>query len=277
MVPGMETVLRIAVKILKPLTLLGLAAMLSGCMSLIVGAKQEDEKLTSYCSSLHEIREIKAAWREDDGSIGICVSGTPARNYIPGYALGYEFRPLYPDAEYLMRVPSSMFSGARPVDQWVGLPVYEIDAVLRPTGCAALANGKQPIEIVRLDIREGSELGGILTDDDRNAEVTRMRGSSPAVFDRFWMKPSAEGYEYEQAYRYVFYRHSEPVFTGERLAAIDARGEGPPGSSGFYWGSMKTLAALWDIATLPFQIFFAPSVLIGVAHRDPPKCVKQES
>lgn len=267
-----------AVRIMRTLALLGLMAMLSGCMSLIVRANHDDEKRTSYCSSLHEIREIKAAWREDDDSVGICVSGTPASNYISGYAGAYDYRSMAPDANYLLRIPPNLFTGATPDPkfQWAELPIYEIQAVLQPNGCAALANGKHPVEIVRLERREGSGFSGMLNNDDMDEEVTRMQGTSPAVFDRFWMKPAEDGYEYEPTYRFLFYRHDEPVFTGGRLTAFDVRGEGPPGRSGFYWGSMKTLAALWDIATIPFQIFFAPGVVFGLGHRDVPECVKEE-
>lgn len=255
-----------------------LVAALSGCASFYVKTAQDEEERTAYCSSLHEVREVRIAWQDKDGSISICVSGTPASNYQPGESLSFDYQPIDPDAIYLLKIPEPWLAGAppEPDDQYGTLPVFNVTAASNADDCTVPPNDGQDIEIVKLPLRKREWNDVSQMDKDNELEISVRRGSGPTIFERAWAHRAAQGYQYDDGNQYLFYRHDSNIFGSDNLAAFDVRGEGPPGRSAYYWGTMKTAAVLWDVVTFPVQIFVAVPLMY---HRLPdkmPACVERE-
>jgi hypothetical protein len=255
-----------------------LALALSGCASIFVKNAQEEEEETTYCSSLHEIREVRSAWRDEDGSISICVSATPASNYQPGESMSYNFRRIDPDADYLLKIPAPLLASEQrePDGQYGTLPVFNVMAVSDAGSCAVPPDDRKKIEIVKLPPRKRDWNDMSQKENDPELENSIRQGSGPAIFERAWSHRATQGYQYEYGNQYIYYRHDLNIFAGDRFAALDASGEGPPGRSGVYWGTLKTAAVLWDIVTFPIQIFVAVPVLYNLLPNEMPACVERE-
>lgn len=262
--------------LLTGLLLLGPA--LSGCASFYVKIEQDEEERTAYCSSLHEIREVRSAWRDEDGSISICVSGTPASNYQPGESLSYDYRPVNPDTNYILKIPQKWLAGAppEPDDLYGTLPVFNVTAMSSADRCAMLPNDGQKIEIIKLPLRKRDWDDVSQKDNDPELEISVRQGSGPAIFERAWAHRATQGYQYEYGNQYLYYRHDSSIFGGDRFAVLDARGEGPPGRSAGYWGTMKTAAVLWDVVTFPVQIFVTVPLIYYRLPNEMPACVERE-
>jgi hypothetical protein len=265
--PG--TILRVAVFLIT-------ATVSSGCASVLVEENRRGGPPKPFCSEIKEIREVKDAWRAMDGTINICVSGTPYRDYQGEYARSYSYEPKGPDLEYRLTIPAKWLSDGAPAParRWGALPTYELQTEYMPEGCARPTGDTETIPVRKIRDSQRHEF-------DHNAELRWLEGTTPAVFDGHWNVGAKSTSDYSQQETFLVYRHSDAKFAGGRAVVIrheppklvDNRRQG--------WIAAKPFALVWDIATFPVQVFMAPGLAFGYAygqaHITPPGCAGDDS
>lgn len=278
MLPGMLASETTLIATLRVGGLYALAVLLSGCASLIVEDARRGGPTVPSCAALKDIRNVRAVWREEDGAIEICVSGTPYRDYRGAYARNYVYEPKGPDMDYRLTIPATWTSEGAPQPKLrLGtLPVYELHAVAMPDGCAIPPTGTQPVEIRKIDFTQRNDLPSGRAGFVNHPEVSWLEGGTPVIFDGHWSVEAQDTSDYSKSNAILIYRHSVSSFAGGS-AAIFRHQPPTPGSGGSQvWIAAKPFAFAWDVVTFPVQLFLTPGLAFGYvygqAHITPPDC-----
>ena len=273
---GLGAILRVAAFFIA-------ATISSGCASVVVEGNRRGEPPKPLCSAMKEIRKVMEAWREADGAVGICVSGSPYRDYQGQYARSYSYEPKGPDLEYRLTIPANWLSDGAPSPayRWGVLPIYELQAEYMPGGCVRPVDNAETVQVRMIQDRQRHEFRGAQSGLSDDPELHWLEGATPAVFDGHWNVDAKATSDYSEQETFLIYRHDDAIFAGGHAAIIRHAPPNPVGARRQGWIAAKPFAFAWDVATFPVQVFMAPGIAFGYAygqaHVTPPDCAGDES
>lgn len=217
--------------------LLLLALMLSGCAT--YNTAQNIRPWGDDAVGMDSVSQVTAAWREVDGDLRLCVTGTPAER-------SDNMAMLFPGAAFSIVFPAGLYeAGAANAPKLyrtkAAEPEFNLTAEQIEGPCPEPPADWPAVPVRRVQPGDLGVDSFAFADDNALAALFAAAPAGPAVFE-FVDSPSSD----------LYYRATSPAFDGSAVVEIDlALREVEPRPA---WILALPFALVFDVVTSPVQL-----------------------